>query len=131
MKNDNILTKPQRLQFIRSRYSAEPDRPATAEEAQERLTRIMNEVEDLHSGAPYDPHGPGNGRMYPPDVKYIRPDEFDLPGVKIFHQVAHRTLFGFNGAVRIEVRKGPGAGDVLLDEPGQDGRRISDLRRKT
>ena len=130
MKTEGILTRPQRLQLIRSRYSAEPDRPSTLEEALERLTRLMNEVEDRHSGAPYDPHGPGNGRMYAPDVKYIRRDEPDLPGVKIFHQVAHRTLFGSNGAIRIEVRKGPGVGDVLLDEPGHDGRRISDLRRK-
>ena len=89
--------------------------------ARELLTKILNAVEDAHSGAPYDPaNWKTDGRMYPPqdDNKKIA----TISGASVFHTKGHRVWFGDNGSIRLEVRRGPGTGRIELDKPGADGK---------
>ena len=88
--------------------------------ARELVTRILNAIEDAHSGAHYDPpNWMTDGRMYPPQ------DDFEQPSpvahAALFHTVGHRVWIADNGAIRIEVRKGQNAGRVELDKAGADG----------
>lgn len=88
--------------------------------ARELVTRILNAIEDAHSGALYDPpNWMTDGRMYPPH------DDFEQPSpvahAALFHTVGHRVWIADNGAIQIEVRKGQHSCRVELDKAGADG----------
>ena len=89
--------------------------------ARELLTRLLNEVEDAHSGSPYDPpNWMTDGRMYPPEDDNNKVST--VSGASLFYTKGHRVWFGDNGSIRLEVRRGPGKGRIELDKPGADGR---------
>lgn len=101
--------------FINELEAAEP--ATDAQEARNLLERVLNEVEDRHSGVPFDPGAWRNdGRMYPPhdDFEYASA----VAGVRLFKSKGHDIWFGSNGALRIARR---GAGSVVIDKPGRDG----------
>ena len=99
------------------------DAPAAHDRASARalLAETLNRIEDAHSGVPFDPaNWMTDGRMYPPldDNKKLSP----LSGTAVFHTKGHRVWLGDNGAIRFEIRRGPGKGHIDLDKPGADGR---------
>lgn len=115
--------KEYRLKMIEARLSdAAPF--AGGAQARRRLEQIMKEVEDEFSGIPENPNAatsPPDGRMYPPN------DNFEvmsnIPSVRVFRQLRHRTSFGDNGALRITKSDG----SLMVDLAGEDGRFIGDL----
>jgi hypothetical protein len=100
-----VLSRAERLQIFYERLRAAP-RPKNAEAALEQIRRILNEVEDEHSGVPKadPPPGPGtsDGRMYPPLDDFVTrsPD-----GSITARTRAHTIEIGSNGEVRITNRK--------------------------
>lgn len=108
--------------FVQLLTSAAPAR--NGEEARQLLDTLLNQVEDEHSGVPYQPSNwRFDGRLYPPQ------DDAELkspwPDVRAFRTRGHYVLFAESGAVRIiEARRALGSSDgkVVLDKPGSDGR---------
>ena len=116
------MSKSERLQIFVQRLKA-ANRAASAEDALDLLSTILNAVEDEFSGLPCNPHaGQKEGRMYSPqqDNRHEVPDR---PSVCRYRSAQHNTYFGLNGAIRIETTDGK----VLLDKPGRDGRKIHDI----
>lgn len=66
------LSLHERLALVYQRLDAQPP-ASTAEDAYRNLANTLNEVEDEHSGIPFNPAaGLGyDGRMYPPREDYI------------------------------------------------------------
>lgn len=92
--------------------------------ARELLDKTMNQVEDAHSGASFNPAAwITDGRMYPPLDDSER--QSDIPDARLFNSRGHRVYFGKNGAIRIENRTGPNRGQIVLDKPGLDGDRLT------
>ena len=84
------------------------------------LERILNEIEDAHSGVDFDPvNWMKHDRIYPPQDDFERASA--RPDTKLFYAKAHSIWFAANGAIRIEGRRGTDDGRVLLDKPGADG----------
>lgn len=114
--------KAKRLQEFLQRLKAAP--PAnSAEKALELLAEILNAVEDEFSGVPFRPeHWRTDGRMYPPqeDSRVKFPER---PSLRKYRNKGHYNYIGSNGSLRIDMLEGT----VLLDKPGQDGRKTSDL----
>jgi hypothetical protein len=101
------------------------------DEARAGLAAELHQVEDDFSGIPRHPDGPTEApydrRFYPPHVSREKPD---VPGVRSFRQVKHRTSFAENGAIEI-VEVQPGGvpvGDPIFEKPGADGRSVADFR---
>lgn len=93
-------------------------------EAKASLEWTLNEIEDQHSGVPYDPaKWESDGRMYPPQDDFLQKGSNE--DIAIYHSRGHRISFGRNGAIRIEVRSGPEKGKVVLDKFGQDGKALA------
>jgi hypothetical protein len=117
-------SKRERIErLLRDISSAHPF--ASLQEARSAVEGIIRQVEDELSGIPENPKADettvSDGRMYPPSDKYETKQK--SPSVRTFRQLAHRTSFGENGAILIQTLAGSG----VLDLPGKDGRRISDL----
>ena len=98
-------------------------RPAkTFEEAYELICSTLNAVEDELTDIPYDPERwQEDGRLYPPFDDSVR----EVPGhprLRRFRSLAHNTYIGDNGAIEIRNL----AGEVELEKPGADGKRIWD-----
>ena len=98
---------------------------ADDEEARVLLKRILDTIEDRHSGVSYNPLAwKDDGRFYAPEDDFERrsPDA----SVRLFRSRGHYVLFGRNGAIKIVSARfpigTPGA-EVVLDKPGADGRR--------
>ena len=86
------------------------------------ISRVMDEVEEEHSGVPRDLSGVPkrtDGRMYPPHPVYAK--KTDLAGVTLYIQTGHQTFIGDGGAVLIINRR---TGLMELDRPGSNGERI-------
>ena len=117
-----MLSKGKRLRFFFERLTGAP--PAnSADEALALLAKILNEVEDEHSGVEYNPDAwADDGRMYPPKEDNRR-SVVDRPSLRRYRNAKHNTFFGLNGSIRIEDLNG----NVLLDKPGRDGRKTDDL----
>lgn len=112
------LTRAERFALFIERLAAEP--PATdARAALSQLRRVLNEVEDEHSGVPYRPENwLRDGRLYPPMDDRVGPDR-ERPGSLIAFSLAHTSYFGANGAIRVyDARRYT----VVLDKAGADGK---------
>lgn len=107
--------------FVAAMNTTSPSR--TFDEARTRLAATLDAIEDQHSGVPNNPATwLTDGRMYPPGDDYRR-TVAGRPGLQRFRSRGHNTYIGDNGAIRIEV---VGTRAVVLDLPGQDGRRVFD-----
>lgn len=117
-----MLSKGKRLEMLLERMEAAP--PArSAEEALDLVAKILNAVEDEHSGVEYNPEAwKDDGRMYPPKEDNRR-EVPDRPSLRRYRSAKHNTFIGSNGAIRIQDLDGK----VLLDKPGRDGRKTHDL----
>jgi hypothetical protein len=120
----SILAKNQRLELFCERLQkAQPF--SSGEEAYLRLAAILVDVEDEFSGIPNNPATwQTDGRLYPPqqDTKRIHPN---CPSIVRYRSVAHNTLIGENGSIRIETI----TGQVVLNKCGADGLTVADLER--
>lgn len=103
--------------FIREMNEAAP--AATLEEARTLLETVLNRIEDLHSGADFNPSNWRNdGRLYPPqDDREIDAGRDD---VRTFRTVGHYVSFAANGAIRIVALRSA-VDDIVLDKPGLNG----------
>jgi hypothetical protein len=117
-----VISKAKRLQEFLKRLQIAPP-ASSADEAFPLLATTLNTVEDELSGVP---NHPGNwktdGRLYPPqeDRRVKCPER---PSLRKYRSIGHFTFFGTNGSIRIETFEGK----VILDKPGQDGRKTHDL----
>lgn len=114
-------SKAERLEEFYSRLRLA--RPAKIfEEAYELICSTLNAVEDELTDSPYDPERwQEDGRLYPPFDDSFR----EVPGhprLRRFRSLAHNTYIGDNGAIEIRNL----AGEVELEKPGADGKRIWD-----
>ena len=96
---------------------------STAGEALDLLARTLTAVEDEFSGIPFRPElSQTDGRMYPPqeDSRVKCPGKLSL---RKYRSKGHYDFFGLNGSIRIETLDA----EILLDKPGQDGRKAGEL----
>lgn len=115
------MTKGERIAELMWRLEAAPA-AGTAEEALQLVTRLLEEIEDQHSGVPNDPSSPmANERIWPPIARYHFAIEgrADLDG---YRQRGHETILGANGAILIRTRRDA---RVMLDKAGQNGRKVN------
>jgi hypothetical protein len=92
---------------------------ASFEEATQLVETVLNNVEDRHSGVPFNPDNwRFDGRMYPPqdDAEKKSP----IAGVRQFRARGHRIWIAANGAIRITTA-GTADERVISDKPGKDG----------
>jgi hypothetical protein len=117
-----VLSKGKRLKvFLEKLEAASP--AISADEALALLAKTLNEVEDEHSGVEYNPDAwKDDGRMYPPREDNRR-EVSDRPSLRRYRSAKHNTFIGLNGSIRIQDLDGK----VMLDKPGQDGRKTHDL----
>ncbi len=109
--------------FLERLRSAPP--ASTLDEAYQQLCAILNEVEDLMTGIPYNPENwQTDGRMYPPQLDSMR-DVPDRPAVRRFRSRGHNTFIGKNGAIEIQLVNP--ANEVIFTKPGADGKEVSQL----
>jgi hypothetical protein len=117
-----MVSKAKRLQeFIKRLGAANP--ASSAEEAFTRLAQVLNEIEDEFSGVPFRPDlWRTDGRLYPPqeDSQVKCPER---PSLRKYRNKGHYNFIGLNGSIRIETLDG----EILLDKPGQDGRKTHEL----
>ena len=107
--------------FLQRLQAAPP--ASSADEAFALLAKTLNAVEDEFSGVPNRPeHYRTDGRLYPPqeDRRAKCPER---PSLRKYWSTAHISFFGINGSIRVETSEG----EVVLDKPGQDGRKTHDL----
>jgi len=110
------------LRVFLERLEAAPA-PSSADEALVLLAKILNAVEDEHSGVPHDPDAwRDDGRMYPPQDDNRR-EVPDRPSLRRYRSARHNTFIGLNGAIRIQDIEGK----IMLDKPGHDGRKTHSL----
>jgi hypothetical protein len=117
-----VPSKAKRLQEFLERLEAAPP-ASSADEALGLIVSVLNAVEDELSGVPFRPENwRTDGRLYPPqeDARVKCPER---PSLRKYRSKGHYNYIGLNGSIRIETLE---AG-VLLDKPGQDGRRTHEL----
>ncbi|HEY3856666.1 MAG TPA: hypothetical protein VGO67_19955 [Verrucomicrobiae bacterium] len=96
---------------------------SSADEASRLVVETLNSIEDEFSGVPYRPENwRSDGRMYP-----SREDSLvkfpERPSLLKYRNKGHYNYIGPNGSIRVETLDGK----ILLDKPGQDGRKTHDL----
>jgi hypothetical protein len=121
-----VVTKQERLRVFFERLIAAP--PANdLKSAVALFEATLNSVEDELSGAPNDlSKSPQDGRMYPPLPDNVKP-YLNAAGATVgtrHRSAAHITWVAINGAIRIAQARDKA---ILLDKPGQDGRKIDQL----
>lgn len=90
-------------------------------EAFELIRKILNSVEDQHSGVSYDPAEDGSGpRMYPPRKDRRFPVE-GRPDLVRYVTRGQDFFVRQNGAIQIKTRL---TGAILLEKVGSDGKSI-------
>src|SRR5437016_3949653 len=118
-----MKTKRERLALFASGMERKPN-AKTFDEAVAMEAAVLNAVEDEFSGIPFSPDfWLNDGRLYPPQPDSIR-DVAGCPDVKRFRSKEHNTFVAVNGAIKIVGTRG---GEVLLDKPGADGRKVDDF----
>src|SRR5579871_3619229 len=86
-------------EFIRRLRALPP--ASSPEEARVQIAVTLNQVEDEHSGVPYDPaHWRTDGRMYPFDDDSAA-DVEGHPDVTSYRSRGHETFIARNGAFEI------------------------------
>ena len=117
-----VLSKAKRLQMFLQRLEAAP--PASSgDEALALLAETLNGVEDEFSGVPYRPElWESDRRLYPPQPDAARKFP-ERPSLRKYRNKGHYNFIGLNGAIRIETLDA----EMLLDKPGQDGRKAFEL----
>lgn len=118
------MEKSQRLRVFFDRLNEAPP-ASTQAEARTLSDSLLVSVEDEHSGIPNDSKSANtpaalDGRMYPPLDDY---EKGSTHTYRRFRARGHVVYYGMNGAIRIDSLHG----DVLVDKPGADGRRIDEL----
>ena len=96
------------------------------------ITGIFREVENEHSGAPYEPFN--TERLYPPVAAMERQVD-GKPWLRRYRHTSHYTIIADNGAIAIRVfERGLKEGVMAiigerteLDKPGADGRTVAEL----
>jgi hypothetical protein len=117
-----MLSKVKRLEELLKRLDAAP--PAKSGDAAfDLLAETLNAIEDEFSGVPFRPENwETDGRLYPPkeDSRVKYPERSSL---RKYRNKGHYNYLGRNGSIRIETLDGK----ILLDKPGQDGRKTHEL----
>jgi hypothetical protein len=104
--------------FVAALDAAQPE--SSGESARKLLDETMNQIENAHSGAPFNPDAwMVDGRMYPPQDDSER--KSDIPGAQMFVSRRHRIYFGESGAIRITGRYASDRGNIILDKAGANG----------
>ncbi|VAW69035.1 hypothetical protein MNBD_GAMMA10-2422, partial [hydrothermal vent metagenome] len=86
------------------------------------LERELNRIEDEFTSIAYLPEQwKSHGRMYPPQADSRRTLTSE---VSRYRNRNHNTYIGMNGSIRIETVYEQ---RILLDKPGMDERKVSDL----
>jgi hypothetical protein len=117
-----VLSKTKRLRLFIEQLDSAPS-ASTADGALDLIARVLNEVEDQHSGVENNPDAwKDDGRMYPPKEDNRR-EVPDRPSLRRYRSAKHNTFIGLNGSIRIRDLDG----NILLDKPGSDGRKTFDL----
>ena len=115
------MTKGERVAELVRRLEASPPSDH-AEEALCLVTRVLDDIEDQHSGVPNDPTSPmADERIWPPIARY----HFEIsgrPDLDGYRQKGHETIIGANGAILIRTRRDV---KVILEKPGRDGRKVN------
>lgn len=110
------------MQLFLRRLKRAP-RVDSADEAFDLLGATLNAVEDEFSDVHYRPESwRTDGRLYPPqeDSRVKFPER---PSLRKYRNKGHYNIIGLNGSIRIEALEGK----ILLDKPGQDGRKAYEL----
>lgn len=116
------LSKPERLKEFATRLNNHPGANSIAE-ALKIIAELLNAVEDLFSGVPYDPDASEtDGRMYPPTERQRRPNP-ERPDIARYRARGHITEIAANGAIRISIAVPPHR--ILTDKAGGDGKRVT------
>jgi hypothetical protein len=112
------LPRKERFELFLQRLEG-ADPADSAESALALLRRILNEVEDEHSGVPYNPDNwQTDGRLYPPLDDRVK-EAPGRPGMLVGSSLQHLSYFGANGAIQVYHKR---ARAVVLDKPGADGK---------
>lgn len=115
-----VKSKGQRLALFVAAMKRLPP-ASTFAEARAQLARTLDAIEDEHAGVPANPEAwASDGRLYPPhdDNRFAVAGH---PDVARFRSRNHNTFIAANGAIPIEVT---GSREVVLDQPGRDGRKV-------
>jgi hypothetical protein len=96
----SVKTKRERLQLIQARLETAPC-ASTHDEAFAMLTNIVNEVENEHSGVPYDPDAwMADGRIYPPQLDSKK--ACDVEFASRYRTKGHHVFIGDYGAIAFQ-----------------------------
>ncbi|MGL4550743.1 MAG: hypothetical protein ACRC33_06110 [Gemmataceae bacterium] len=108
--------------FYESLNAAPP--AASHDEAFDLLGRLLDQIEDAHSGVPADPEaaltGPSDGRMYPPHSHYRRPVR---EGLVRYRTKGHNVYIADNGAIQIRTL----SGQIDVSRAGADGEGVGEV----
>lgn len=114
-----VKTKRERLQLIQARLEKAPC-ASTHDEAFGMLTNIVNEVEDEHSGVPYDPNAwIADGRIYPPQLDSKK--TCDVKFARRYRTKGHHVFIGDYGAIAFQ---NVITQQIEFSKPGCDGQEL-------
>jgi hypothetical protein len=119
----SYMDKPARLELFLTRLDNAPD-AKSAEGAYILLCNTLNDVENEFTEIVYEPsQWMTDGRLYPPQDDMRRRH---CENVDRYRSRRHDTFIATNGAIRIEAHA---PRHILLDKPGNDGKKVGDYER--